>query len=101
MNLPLITDWLHVGPTMATAFLASTVEAVEAMTVVLAAAIVRIAPALAGSLAALAVLAIIVAVFGSAIAAIPRSPPGRRRTLLPFESGGPRASAPRRDRLAR
>jgi uncharacterized membrane protein len=65
-------DWIHAGTPMATAFLASTVEAVEAATVVLAAGVVRgWRSALSGAMAALAVLVLIVAVFGQAIAAIP------------------------------
>jgi uncharacterized membrane protein len=65
-------DLVHVGPPMAAAFLASTVEAVEAATVVLAAGVVRgWRSSLSGALAALAALAVIVAVFGKAIAAVP------------------------------
>jgi uncharacterized membrane protein len=65
-------DLIHAGPPMATAFFASTVEAVEAMTVVLAAGVVRgWRSSLSGAMAALAVLVVIVAVFGSAIAAVP------------------------------
>jgi uncharacterized membrane protein len=65
-------DLLHAGPAMATAFFASSVEAVEAVTVVLAAGVVRgWRSSLAGAGAALAVLAAIVAVFGTAIASIP------------------------------
>lgn len=67
-----MVDLLHAGPAMATAFFASCVEAVEAVTVVLAAGVVRgWRSSLAGAWAALAVLAAIVAVFGTAIAAIP------------------------------
>ena len=65
-------DLVHIGPPMAAAFLASTVEAVEAATIVLAAGVVRgWRASLSGALAALAVLAVIVAVFGRAIAAVP------------------------------
>jgi uncharacterized membrane protein len=65
-------DLIHAGPPMATAFFASSVEAVEAVTVVLAAGVVRgWRSSLAGAMAALVVLAAIVAVFGSAIAAVP------------------------------
>src|ERR1700686_1539011 len=60
------------GPPMATAFFASAGEAVEAVTVVLAAGVVRgWRSSLSGAMAALAVLAVIVAVFGTAIATIP------------------------------
>ena len=65
-------DLVHAGPPMAAAFLASTVEAVEAATIVLAAGVVRgWRSSLSGALAALAALAVIVAVFGKAIAAVP------------------------------
>jgi uncharacterized membrane protein len=65
-------DLIHAGPAMATAFFASSVEAVEAVTVVLAAGVVRgWRSSLSGATAALVVLAAIVAVFGTAIAAIP------------------------------
>jgi uncharacterized membrane protein len=65
-------DLVHVGPPMAAAFLASTVEAVEAATIVLAAGVVRgWRSSLSGALAAVAALVVIVAVFGSAIAAVP------------------------------
>lgn len=65
-------DFIHAGTPMATAFFASTVEAVEAVTVVLAAGVVRgWRSSLSGAAAALAALAVIVAVFGRAIAAVP------------------------------
>ena len=65
-------DLVHAGPAMATAFLASSVEAVEAATVVLAAGVVRgWRSALSGAIAALAALAVMVAAFGTTIAAIP------------------------------
>jgi Ca2+/H+ antiporter, TMEM165/GDT1 family len=68
----MIIDLIHAGPPMATAFFASAVEAVEAVTVVLAAGVVRgWRSSLSGATAALAALAVIVAVFGSAIATIP------------------------------
>ena len=68
----MILDLIHAVPPMATAFLASSVEAVEAATVVLAAGLVRgWRSSLSGATAALAALAVIVAVFGRAIAAIP------------------------------
>jgi uncharacterized membrane protein len=65
-------DLLHAGPPMAAAFFASTVEAVEAATIVLAAGVVRgWRSSLSGAVAALAALVAIVAVFGKAIAGIP------------------------------
>lgn len=68
-------DLIHSGAPMATAFLASSVEAVEAMTVVLAAGVVRgWRSSLAGAIAALALLVVTVGVFGRAIAAIPIAP---------------------------
>src|SRR5260221_4290365 len=68
----MMIDLIHAGPAMAPAFLASAVEAVEAATVVLAAGVGRgWRSSLAGAAAALAALAVIVAVFGRAIAAIP------------------------------
>jgi len=64
--------WTHVGPTVLAAFLASLVEAVEALTVILAVGAVRgWRNALLGCLAALLVLGGIVAVLGSALTAIP------------------------------
>jgi uncharacterized membrane protein len=65
-------DWLHVGPAMATAFFASSVEAVEAMTIVLAAGIVRgWRSALLGTAAGILLLFAIVAIFGRTIASVP------------------------------
>ncbi|MGZ5094666.1 MAG: COG4280 domain-containing protein [Burkholderiales bacterium] len=64
--------WIQGGPQMAAAFLGSSVEAVEAMTIVLAAGIVRgWRSALAGTAAGLVTLAAIIAIFGPAIAAVP------------------------------
>jgi uncharacterized membrane protein len=63
---------IHAGPPLATAFFASAVEAVEAVTVVLAAGVVRgWRSALIGALGALGALVVIVALFGSAIASVP------------------------------
>src|SRR5438105_10435460 len=60
------------GPQMAAAFFGSSVEAVEAMTIVLVAGIVRgWRSALAGTAGGIITLAAIVAIFGPAIAAIP------------------------------
>jgi uncharacterized membrane protein len=65
-------SWIQGGPQMAAAFLGSSVEAVEAMTIVLAAGIVRgWRSALAGTAGGLLTLAAIIAIFGSAIAAVP------------------------------
>ncbi len=65
-------DWGHVWPTMLAAFLASLVEFVEALTVVLAVGTVRgWRGALAGSGAALVVLLGIVAALGPALTRIP------------------------------
>lgn len=62
----------HVGPTMAAAFLASLVECVEALTVVLAVGAVRgWRNALGGAGAGLAVLATAVAVLGPALTLVP------------------------------
>jgi uncharacterized membrane protein len=65
-------DWVQQGSVAATSFVASSVEAVEALTIVLAAGIVRgWRSALVGVMAALLLLAAIVAAFGTAIAAVP------------------------------
>jgi uncharacterized membrane protein len=63
---------IHAWSTIASAFLASSVEAVEALTVVLAVGVVRgWRSALLGTMAALALLAALVAVFGSALGSVP------------------------------
>jgi uncharacterized membrane protein len=63
---------VQIGPVMAAAFLASLVEAVEALTIVLAVGVVRgWRPALAGAGMALAMLALLVAVFGPSLSLIP------------------------------
>ena len=60
------------APIVTASFLASTVEVVEEFTIVLAVSVVRgVRPAFVGTVAALAVLALAVAVFGPLIAAIP------------------------------
>jgi len=65
-------DWVQQGSVAATSFVASSVEAVEALTIVLAAGVVRgWRSALIGVLVALLLLAAIVAAFGTAIAAVP------------------------------
>ena len=62
----------HTGAAMSATFFGSAVEAVEAMTLVLAAGITRgWRSALSGAAAALALLAVVVAVAGPAIASIP------------------------------
>ena len=64
--------WTHAGPTVLAAFLASTVEFVEALTVILAVGSVRgWRDTLAGAGAALAVLLVIISVLGSALTQIP------------------------------
>ncbi len=64
----------HFAPTVATAFLASSVEAVEAMTVILAAGITRgWRSALAGAGIGALLLAAIVALLGPSLTAIPIS----------------------------
>jgi Ca2+/H+ antiporter, TMEM165/GDT1 family len=65
---------LHAGSAVTAAFLASLVEAVEALTIVLAVAIVRgLRPALLGAFAGLAVLALIVAALGPLLDRVPLS----------------------------
>jgi uncharacterized membrane protein len=68
----MIVNWAHVGPTILAAFLASTVEFVEALTVILAVGVVRgWRGALMGAGAAVVVLALLVAVLGPALTAVP------------------------------
>jgi hypothetical protein len=63
----MIIDWAHVAPTIVAAFLASLVEFVEALTVVLAVGAVRgWRSALGGASVALLLLALLVAVLGPA-----------------------------------
>ncbi len=65
-------NWIHAGPSMAAAFFGSSVEAVEAMTIVLAAGVVRgWRSALLGTAAGLVCLVAIVAIFGRAIVLVP------------------------------
>ncbi|MBI1778263.1 MAG: TMEM165/GDT1 family protein [Proteobacteria bacterium] len=67
-------DWLSVGPAVATAFLGSLVEAVEALTIVLAVGTVRgWPPALLGAAGGLAALALIVLLLGPALSSVPLS----------------------------
>jgi uncharacterized membrane protein len=63
---------LHAGSAVTAAFLASLVEAVEALTIVLAVAIVRgLRPAILGALAGLLVLALIVVALGPLLDRVP------------------------------
>src|SRR4029453_4939476 len=65
-------DWAHAGPSALAAFLASLVEFVEALTVVLAVGATRgWRAALAGAGAALLTLAVLVIPLGPALARIP------------------------------
>jgi uncharacterized membrane protein len=67
-----MVDLATAGPIAAASFFASAVEVVEAFTIVLAVSVVRGArPAILGTSAALAVLALAVAIFGPLIAQIP------------------------------
>jgi uncharacterized membrane protein len=65
-------NWAHIGPALTAAFLASLVEAVEALTIVLAVATVRgWRPAGLGAIAGLAVLVLIVAGLGPLLDHVP------------------------------
>jgi Ca2+/H+ antiporter, TMEM165/GDT1 family len=67
-----MVDWVHAGPSILAAFLASLVEFVEALTVVLAVGIVRgWRPALTGTGLALVVLLALVVILGPALQSIP------------------------------
>jgi uncharacterized membrane protein len=71
----MFSAWAHVAPTMLAAFLASTVEFVEALTVVLAVGTVRgWRGALTGAGAALLVLLLLIGAFGPALTRIPLAP---------------------------
>jgi uncharacterized membrane protein len=68
----MITNWAHIGPIMTAAFLGSLVEAVEALTIVLAVATVRgWRPAGLGAIAGLFSLALIVAALGPLLDRVP------------------------------
>ncbi len=68
----MMIDWTHAGPSVVAAFLASLVEFVEALTVVLAVGVVRgWRPALLGTGLGLAVLFVMVILLGPALARIP------------------------------
>ena len=65
-------SWVHIAPAMTAAFLASLVEAVEALTIVLAVATVRgWRPAGLGALAGLVVLVLIVVALGPLLDLVP------------------------------
>lgn len=65
-------DWTHAGPAISAAFLASLVEFVEALTIVLAVGTVRgWRPALIGTFAGTGLLALLVIAFGPALQRIP------------------------------
>ncbi len=67
-----MNNWIHAGPTVLAAFLASLVEFVEALTVILAVGSTRgWRAAIAGSGVALAVLLALVAVLGTALTRVP------------------------------
>ena len=68
----MFSDWAHFGPALTATFLASLVEAVEALTIVLAVATVRgWRPAGLGALAGLAVLILIVVLLGPLLSYVP------------------------------
>src|ERR1700754_3932096 len=68
----MIVTWSHAGPAVTAAFLTSSVEAVEAATIVLAAATLRgWRPAGLGALAGLLLLAAVVATLGPALNHVP------------------------------
>lgn len=67
-----VIAWTHAGPSILAAFLASTVEFVEALTVILAVGSVRgWRDALLGTAAALGVLLVAIAAFGTVLTRIP------------------------------
>jgi uncharacterized membrane protein len=69
-----MVDWIHGGPTMLASFLASLVEFIEALTVILAVGSIRgWRGALGGTALALILLALMVAVLGPAITQIPQT----------------------------
>ena len=65
-------SWIHFAPVVVAAFLASLVEFVEALTIVLAVGVTRgWRPALAGAAAAVAALGLLVTIFGPALQSVP------------------------------
>lgn len=74
MGADQMVNWTHVGPTVIAAFLASLVEFVEALTIVLAVGTVRgWRPALIGTGAGTVTLVLLVAILGSALTSVPIS----------------------------
>jgi uncharacterized membrane protein len=70
----MVTDWIHIGPHVTAAFLASLVEFVEALTIVLAVGTVRgWRSALIGTGGGLLTLGALIAILGRALSAIPIS----------------------------
>ena len=70
-----MSAWSAVGPTALAAFMAATVEFVEALTVVLAVGVTRgWRPALAGAALGLATLAALVVALGASLPAVPLAP---------------------------
>ncbi|MBI3708268.1 MAG: TMEM165/GDT1 family protein, partial [Proteobacteria bacterium] len=68
----MMIDWAHAAPSVTAAFLASLVEFVEALTIVLAVGMVRgWRSALLGAVGGVLVLALIVVVLGPALDRIP------------------------------
>jgi uncharacterized membrane protein len=70
----MMTNWIHIGPHVTAAFLASLVEFIEALTIILAVGTVRgWRPALIGTGGGLISLGVLVAILGRALVAIPIS----------------------------
>jgi uncharacterized membrane protein len=70
--IPIMNSWPTFAPTVLASFLASLVEFVEALTIILAVGVTRgWTPALLGTGAGIAALAVLVAALGSSLAAIP------------------------------
>lgn len=70
-----MTGWSHFGPSVVAAFMASLVEFVEALTIILAVGSVRgWRPALTGAAAGAAVLLVLVLAFGRLLARVPLQP---------------------------
>src|ERR1700760_4951458 len=69
---PMISGWMHLGPSALAGFLASSVECVEALTIILAVGSTRgWREALCGTAAALPGLVALVGIFGQALQPIP------------------------------
>lgn len=70
-----MTGWSHFGPSVVAAFLASLVEFVEALTIILAVGTVRgWRPALTGAAGGAALLLVLVVLFGPLLARVPLQP---------------------------